>query len=170
MIIVSGLAGSGTSRISEHLHRSGIPMGTTFAAPPAGSDGYIDWEDYLFVVWCGMPALMKDDPGRVLDYCKSRFERSGVWGVKSPLLLPHLDLWRQMARQMHSEFTLVLSERRFEDCQNAMSKWLHMDPAARDALLAWNEKCREHWQREQARALMIPYDWQEFPVDIGEAA
>jgi len=168
IILVSGLVGSGTSRISESLHRSGVEMVVTMMPPPPGMKTYLDWEDFVYVAWCGLSTFTTGEPGRVRDYLEYRFKRSPIWGVKSPFLLPHIDFWRRWAKSWHAELWLLLSQRAFDDCQASIRKWLDPAPQARDSLLTWNEKAREFWQRESGEARLVPFGWEQLPIFIGD--
>lgn len=88
MIIVTGLARSGTSAMAKLLHESGIDMGMTFLAPPPGmQDMAIEYEEAMASL-----ELIQENrfPVGYFEF-RERTKRTPEWGFKSPLCLFHLE-------------------------------------------------------------------------------
>lgn len=156
--LVTGFAGSGTSRIAEHLHRAGVPMAIALRPPKSGTDLYQSWTDMsyleMFKTEIDMdPTMAENQLAKRRAICEYKLFRaanhSNHWGLKSPLLLLNLPMWLDELRAM-GEVRLVLTDRPFDECQASIRRHGN-NPLlyeARDRGLRLNQRF------QQARALM----------------
>ena len=154
--LVTGFAGSGTSRIAEFLHKHrGIPMSTLLMAPPTGyPKAYFDWEDFAWVMGCGIETLKNHTPGAYLDYIDFRSKEHSVWGVKSPLLVPFLTIWKQALVGRGFEVKVIQAIRPYEECKLSLKRNLPPDSAS--TLCAWNSSYR-HIYENMLPDVAVPY-------------
>lgn len=124
IIVVTGLMRSGTTLVSRQLHRMGVPMGTTMRFPLPTEVCQEDWEDIEFT------DLMLDRmTGKTADSwlnCQVRGyaqKRSvvPVWGVKSPFLLPYVNLFKEA---VDDEVRVVQTRRSIPDTFESMERQL----------------------------------------------
>lgn len=100
-ILVVGLMRSGTSLISKQLHELGVPMGSELRFSFPGPGGQLDYEDIIFTDKCLATIKGEADIGDLhsffQNYARDRREQGyTIWGVKSPFVLPYVDLFKRM--------------------------------------------------------------------------
>lgn len=155
IVLVTGFAGSGTSRIAEHLHRCGLPMAEVLRPPVAGTTLYQPWTCAIYLQ--SFEQLINADPTltethvaklqAVCNYKLIRYSNSlNHWGLKSPLLLSDMELWLNELQSMGGA-KLVMTKRHFVDCQDSIKR--HGDNpllhSRRDRILRLNEKLRQSY-------------------------
>lgn len=88
MLVITGLARSGTSALARLAHQAGICMGTQMYIPTAGTEP--EWEDIGIVHALAVAVLDKKNPAPDFSayfkqrMCHSAEEGNGFWGFKSP--------------------------------------------------------------------------------------
>jgi hypothetical protein len=102
LTLVTGLMRTGTSPISKFLHEMGIPMGTQMRFPLLNSRAHLEWEDTVLTDTLLKSIIKQEDPSDFIrEYIGSR--EAGNWGVKSPFLLPYLDIFIEIAESLDEE-------------------------------------------------------------------
>lgn len=116
VVIVVGLMRTGTSLVSAQLHKLGIPMGTSMRFPIPGERGQIDYED-IELTDCCLAALKGDIRKARLRlffnrYIKDRSKNNEIWGVKSPFLLPYVEMFKE---ESPHPVKVILTRRNVDD-------------------------------------------------------
>ena len=113
IILVTGLMRTGTSLVAKQLHELGICMGTKMRFPLRRENTQLDWEDIEFTDRC--LATLKGDIKRArLRLFFNRYIRQRgdePWGVKSPFLLPYVDLFKTEAAALGKTVKVILTTR-----------------------------------------------------------
>jgi len=120
MIVVTGLMRSGTTPLSMMLHRIGVKMGDTMRFPPAGTTHHIEWEDNELSEELARIIYNQSDtnPADLIgDYIDAREADPTTlkWGVKTPFLLPFLDIVIDAAKSRGLPLTIIVTHREVID-------------------------------------------------------
>jgi len=158
MIIVTGLARSGTSAMAKLLHESGIDMGMTFLAPPPNlKDMTIEYEESI-----GSLSLIKENrfPEGYFDF-REKTKRTKEWGFKSPLCMFHLE--ELQARKA----VIVKMERDFSEIEASVNRCIGavdflrgvnsrlMEIEIPDAIIVKNHELRNDPESVRERVLEV---------------
>lgn len=123
IILVTGLMRSGTSLVAKQLHELGVPMGTAMRFPLMRENSQLDFEDIEFTDNCLAALQGKISTEQLKRFFSTYIWKRGrhkiTWGVKSPFLLPYVDLFKQMAKEPTK---VILTIRPVEDTYRSIEE------------------------------------------------
>ena len=132
MIVVTGLMRSGTSPLAQMLHQMGIPMGEFMRFPLHSDRAHLDWEDSVLsdrLVGEIVLGCENDMSEFFFDYIvRRRTPDSGVFGVKSPFLIPFMEQFLEAAEAANEPIGVVVTERDYEDTVESIYQQTHHLP------------------------------------------
>ncbi len=117
MIVVTGLMRSGTSPLAQMLHRMQGPF------------AHLEWEDAAISDPLAAAMIGKTEIDHEALFEEYIPTRRGRWGVKSPFLLPYLDLWRDVAHRRGHTVKVIVTERDYGDTlKMGLILWTYLSP------------------------------------------
>ena len=131
IILVTGLMRTGTSLISKQLHEMGVPMGKTMRFPLMREDAQLDWEDVEFTDKClarlkGQISQEELEQFFVRYVAERKAQGMDPWGVKSPFLLPFIELFKKHAGDY---VKVILTTRKFDDTLASIARQTNLREA-----------------------------------------
>jgi len=123
--VVTGLMRSGTSFLARTLNELGVQMGSTMRFPDAGTPGsQLDWEDAEFTQKIAEAIIGGHPLPDFAGYIASRGD--GLWGLKSPTLLPFLPDFLLELEKAGRQPVLIVTERPYVETLQSMNHQLRM--------------------------------------------
>jgi hypothetical protein len=135
-----------------------LPMGEFMRFPLLNEKAHLDWEDAVFTDTL-VDAL---DDGRASkiegffeEYIRNRAGER--WGVKSPFLLPHVELFKAAAVEAGEEFKLIVTSRPVRDTIDSLqAQCNHFDgDEAFNRAKELQLKLVPHWTNAVQRADLV---------------
>jgi hypothetical protein len=122
---------TGTSLIARQLHELGCPMGTQMRFPLMRENAQLDWEDVELTdkALAAVRGTLKKARLKVFfnQYIRRRSQDSEFWGVKSPFLLPYVDLFKAEAAALDKIVKVILTTRDVKETFKSIKRQTQLD-------------------------------------------